>query len=192
MQVVLLLVESVCGAVVLARLATPGREGAKVLQQSPTSQTALARTLVPVKTTARVQKTPQTVHQTIDQVARAMAAGMSVAHHIVRLPVPQLRHHLQHRLRPGALLAPRAEGRHPLAELGGGGGAVHLPHAVMQLAGVAAAVPDLQKAVQETQHRQIVENRARKALRVAHQPSVLTVCGEYWGFTARDSAANWP
>src|SRR3972149_8559935 len=119
MHVVLLLVESVSGALVLAGLATAWREGAKVLQQGPTSQTTLTRTLVPVKTTARVEKTCETIHQTVHQIARAMAAGMSVADHIVRLAVPQLGHHLQHCFRPVALLTPRAERCHPLAKVAG-------------------------------------------------------------------------
>jgi len=87
--VVLLLVESVSGALVLAGLATAGRERAEVVQQGSTSQTTLAGTLVSVKTAARVEKTRETIHQTVHQIARAMAAGMSVADYIVRLPLPQ-------------------------------------------------------------------------------------------------------
>ena len=139
MGVVLLLVKSVGGALVFAGLVAAGREGAKVLQQSPTPQASLTRTLVPVKASAGVQKTCETIHQTVHQVARAMAAGMKIADHIVRLAVPQLRHRLQHRFRPVALSAPRAERGHPLTELGAARGVVYLPHTVVQMTGLAAA-----------------------------------------------------
>lgn len=143
MGVVLPLVESVGGALVFPGLAATGREWAKVLQKSPASQTSLARTLVSVKTTACIQKTRQAVHQTVHQIARAMATGMRITDRILRFTVAQLGHHLPHRFRPSALLTPRAECRHPLAELAGRRRPVHLPHALVQLAGLAATVTSL-------------------------------------------------
>lgn len=107
MGVVLFMVESVGGALVSPELSATGRERAKVLQKGPASQASLAGTLVSVKTTAGIQESGQAVHQAVHQIARAMAAGMGVTDHILRLTVAQLIYHLKHRFRPSALLAPR-------------------------------------------------------------------------------------
>src|SRR3989304_1772219 len=147
----LLLAESVSGAVVRSGEAAARRIGAEVLQEGPASQASLAGHPVTVETTAGVEESRQAVHQAVDEVAGAMTAGMVIAHRILCFPVPELGEHLLHGFRPGALLAPPPEARHPLATPARPGGAVNLPHAVMQVAGLTAAVANLQESVEETE-----------------------------------------
>ena len=91
---ILLLAESMGGALVLAGLATAGSKWSEVLEQSPAAQASLAGNAVPVKTTAIVEESCQAVHQTVHQVAGAMATEMRIGNHILRFPIPELRHRL--------------------------------------------------------------------------------------------------
>src|SRR5208282_699143 len=143
--------KSLCRALELAYLAATGCERPEVLEQSPAAQASLAGNPVPVKTTTIVEESRQSVHQTVYQVAGAMAAEMRIGNHILRFPIPELRHHLQNRFGPCALQAPRAECRHPLAKLAGSGRTVHFPHALVQFKGLTAPVTNLQETVQETE-----------------------------------------
>ena len=161
MYVVLLLIEPVSGTLVDSSVAATRGEGAKVLQQRPASQTQLAVVLVAVKSATGIQQAGQAVHQSVDQIAGAMRAGVIVADHILRRSFPQLGDHFLHRRRPGSLLEPLAKHRHPLAEFIRRRRTIHVPHLPMQPVGFAAAVANLQETVQEAQdrHDSLEQNR---------------------------------
>ena len=144
------LVESMGRALVFARLTATRGEGPKVLQQRPASQTTFARSLVSVKTTTGVQKSRQPIHQTIHQVARPMTAGMRVADGILCRPVPKFCRHIHYHFRPIPLFAPFAESSHPFVKFLSSRCPVHFPHPVVQRAGLAPTITDLQETVQKT------------------------------------------
>ncbi len=143
MYVVLLLIELVGWTLVGSPVTATRSERAEVLQERPTSQTQFAAVLVAVKSATRIQQAGQAVHQSVDQIAGAMRAGVIVADHILRRSFPQFGDHFLHRRRPGSLLEPLAKHRHPLAEFIRRCRTIYVPHLPVQLVGFAAAVANL-------------------------------------------------
>lgn len=152
MGVILYLIETVSGALVFTVLIAARGEGAKVLQQCPAAQPTLRRMLVAVKSAAGVQKSGQSVHQTIGQITGAVAARMRVAHRILVRPVPQFGDDVHDGFAPGPRCEPDPERGPPRVKLVGRAGAVHLPDLLVQFSGLAAAVANLKKPVQEAQN----------------------------------------
>jgi hypothetical protein len=150
-----LVVEPVGRALLFARLARSRRVGAAGQPPRPAAQAPCARALMPMQAPMGGAHSGQPVGQSVAHLAGTAAAGMVRGPRLLGSTGPPWRQDVPHRRRPRWRCGPCAQGAHAGGPRGGGGRARPLPPRLRQRQSLAAAVAELQDAVQAAQaHRQ--------------------------------------